>query len=186
MKKAALLGQLVDEKVIIMSISYDKDEHPWYKYFWPWFFIGVPLFTVIGGIHLLFVAMHEPDGLVVDDYYKHGLAINRTLDKDRQATTLGVKASGKFDFEKRLVQLQLQGLTEWPSSMQLALLHPTQANKDQQITLQKQSDSGIYFGVITGIAQGEWHMLLEPPAKDWRLSTRFRWPGNTDWSMTPE
>jgi len=168
-----------------MSVSYDRDELPWYKYFWPWFFIGVPLFTVIGGIHLLFVAMDDPDGLVVDDYYKHGLAINRTLEKDQNAYRLGVTAKGKFDFEKKLVLLQLQGLEQWPETMTMALLHPTQAKKDHKITLQKQSDTGAYFGVVTSIASGEWHMLLEPQEKTWRLMTRFRWPGTSDWQMSP-
>lgn len=168
-----------------MSISYDKDEHPWYKYFWPWFFIGVPLFTVIGGIHLMYVAMDEPDGLVVDDYYKHGLAINRTLEKDRQAFKLGINANGKFDFEKKLVFLQINGLAKLPVSMTLALLHPTQAKRDQMITLQKQSDTGAYFGVVTGIGAGEWHMILEPPEKAWRLMSRFTWPGIASWDMVP-
>lgn len=166
-----------------MSISYDRDEYPWYKYFWPWFFIGVPLFTVIGGIHMMYLAIENPDGLVVDDYYKEGLAINRTLAKDQRAFTLGVNATGQFDFAKKLVTVKLSGLTQWPASLQLALLHPTQAHKDQHITLQKQSATGEYFGVVTGIAPGAWHMMLEPPEKDWRLTTRFHWPGQPVWSM---
>ncbi|MFO7604475.1 MAG: FixH family protein, partial [Gammaproteobacteria bacterium] len=154
------------------------------KYFWPWFFIGVPLFTVIGGIHLLFVAMHNPDGLVVDDYYKHGLAINRTLEKDRRAVALGVGAEGRFAFEQKLLTLQLTGLSEWPATLTLSLLHPTQAQRDQVITLQKQSGTGEYFGVVSGIAAGDWHMILEPPQRDWRLATRFLWPGAAAWRMT--
>jgi hypothetical protein len=168
-----------------MSISYDRDEYPWYKYFWPWFFIGVPLLTVIGGFHMLYLSLHEADGLVVDDYYKQGLAINRTLEKEQRALNLGVSASGRFDFDKKLVQLKLTGLKQWPESLTLSLLHPTRARHDHVITLQKQSGTGEYFGVVTGITAGDWHMMLEPPTKEWRLRTRFPWPGSNQWSMQP-
>ena len=169
-----------------MSISYDRDEHPWYKYFWPWFLFGVPFLTVVGGIHFIYLSMQDPDGLVMDDYYKQGLAINRTLEKDHHAVTLGVTAEGRFDFEKKLVTLKLTSLPEWPATVTLSLLHPTRAHHDQSITLQKQSDTGEYFGVVASIPAGNWHMMLEPPEKNWRLRTRFHWPGNPTWSMQPK
>ena len=49
---------------------------PWYKEFWPWFLIAVPIITLIMGGVLLKLAISTEDSLVVDDYYKEGKAIN--------------------------------------------------------------------------------------------------------------
>ncbi len=168
-----------------MSISYDRDELPWYKYFWPWFFIGLPLLTVLGGIHYMYLAVHDSDGLVADDYYKRGLAINQVLEKDQRADDLGLMATGYFDFDRKLVHLHLTGLKRWPASMTLALLHPTRAHRDHKIMLHKQPGNGEYLGVISSVSAGNWHLMLQPPDRDWRLTTRFRWPGGMHWSMKP-
>ena len=55
---------------------------PWYKQFWPWFLIAVPLITLVMGGVLLKLAISTEDSLVVDDYYKEGKAINARLDKE--------------------------------------------------------------------------------------------------------
>ena len=52
---------------------------PWYRQFWPWFLMALPGAAVIGGITTVIVATIDRDGLVKDDYYKEGLAINRDL-----------------------------------------------------------------------------------------------------------
>ena len=50
---------------------------PWYQQAWPWFLISLPASAVIGGIITLMLAVNSPNALVVDDYYKEGLAINQ-------------------------------------------------------------------------------------------------------------
>ena len=54
---------------------------PWYKQFWPWFLIAVPVITVIMSGFLIHFATSTQDTLVIDDYYKEGKAINARLDK---------------------------------------------------------------------------------------------------------
>ena len=56
---------------------------PWYRQFWPWFLIAVPAAAVVMGITTILLALHEPDGLVSDDYYREGLAVNRDLERDQ-------------------------------------------------------------------------------------------------------
>ena len=68
---------------------------PWYKQFWPWFLISLPLTAVIAGISTVIIAMHNPDGVVADDYYKEGLAINRTLHSEKMARQLNIAVSGQ-------------------------------------------------------------------------------------------
>lgn len=168
-----------------MSISYERDDLPWYKYFWPWFFIMMPLITVVAGISMIVIASYEPDGLVSDDYYKRGLAINRVLERDRRAAALGLQATGRIDVEKKLVFLTLDGRLALPTSLQLSILHPTQARQDQIVVLQRQGDSNEYMGVLTGIGAGDWHMMLQPDDGEWRLPGRMTWPGNGTWTLVP-
>lgn len=43
----------------------------WYKQFWPWFIIALPASAVIASFTTLWIAISNPDGLVVtDDEYQ--------------------------------------------------------------------------------------------------------------------
>jgi hypothetical protein len=41
--------------------------HPWYRYPWPWVAIAIPAIAVIGGLFTLYLAIINPDPIVVDD-----------------------------------------------------------------------------------------------------------------------
>ena len=70
-----------------------EDSKPWYRQFWPWFLIALPGAIVVAGINMVFIAHDGADDLVVDEYYKDGLAINRKLEKLERAEQLGISAS---------------------------------------------------------------------------------------------
>jgi hypothetical protein len=40
---------------------------PWYKQFWPWFIIALPASVVIASFVTLWIAISNPDHLVVDE-----------------------------------------------------------------------------------------------------------------------
>ena len=82
---------------------------PWYRQFWPWFIIALPLTAVIASITTLIIAAHDPDGLVADDYYKQGLAINQILDRERRAQTLGLSGLLRVDTSTQRILLTLDG-----------------------------------------------------------------------------
>lgn len=153
---------------------------PWHRQFWPWFLISVPLSAVIGGLVTLFIAITNPDALVVDDYYKQGLAINRTLARDQQAMELGLAAVVRFDPVGRKVHVQLQGdepaLTH--EILRMQLLHPTLADLDYSIILKKHGDGG-YLGKLPALAASNWHLLIESEPRDWRLAARVELPRET-------
>ena len=67
-------------------------EQPWYKQFWPWFLIAVPVITMVMGGVLLKLAISTQDSLVVDDYYKEGKAINASLAREREAKRRNITA----------------------------------------------------------------------------------------------
>jgi hypothetical protein len=45
----------------------DKQLKPWYRYPWPWVAIAIPAAAVIMGMTTLYLALTNPDYLVVDD-----------------------------------------------------------------------------------------------------------------------
>ncbi|MCP4407511.1 MAG: FixH family protein [Gammaproteobacteria bacterium] len=153
---------------------------PWHRQFWPWFLISVPLSAVIGGLVTLFIAITNTDALVVDDYYKQGLAINRTLARDQQAMEFGLAAVVRFDPVGRKVHVQLQGdeLALTHETLRMQLLHPTLADLDYSIILEKHGDGG-YLGKLPTLATSNWHLLIESEPRDWRLAARVELPRET-------
>jgi hypothetical protein len=130
--------------------------------------------AVIGGMITIYLAVTTSDGLVVDDYYKRGKAINRDIARDAAATRYQLRASIDLDMRDNLMQLQLEsGTAVLPKLLTFSLLHPTQPGHDQVIALRHAGD-GVYYGHIDELARGNWYLQLE--ADDWRLSGNMQIP----------
>lgn len=43
-----------------------KDDKPWYKQFWPWFIIALPLSSVVASFTVLWLAISNPDHEVLN------------------------------------------------------------------------------------------------------------------------
>src|SRR3990170_3926696 len=65
---------------------------PWYREPWPWILMAGPAAVVVAGFVTAWLAVRSDDGLVVDDYYKQGLAINQTLGRSDAAERRGMQA----------------------------------------------------------------------------------------------
>ena len=159
---------------------------PWYKQFWPWALIALPATAVIGGIITVIIAMYEPDGLVVGDYYKQGLAINEQLARDRNAHFLGLTATGTLDQAAASIRLKLDGkqpIAE--STLTLTLLHPTRARQDVQLNLVYDKKQQLFVANSQPLSAGNWHLLLEPAQRQWRLTGRLRIPGDGQIKLQP-
>ena len=127
-----------------------------------------PMTAVIGGLVTAYIAVTTSDGLVVDDYYKRGKAINRDLARDRAAARYGMSSSLSIDMQDNRAQIELASVAEIrPGEMQLSILHPTRAGHDQVVRLTPISAS-TYRGGVMELADGHWYLQLE--ADDWRLS----------------
>jgi hypothetical protein len=170
-----------------MTTLQREDDAPWYRQFWPWFLIALPLASVLGGLATVVIALNSRDGLVVDDYYKEGLAINRVLARDRRAAELGLTAAVNLDsasgeVSARVVSRVLEELP--PERLRLSLQHPTRAHMDQSLELHWVPD-GAYAGTLAPLAEGNWYLLLEPVAGDWRLTGRLSIPGDDRVRLVP-
>ena len=136
--------------------------------------IAFRMADVIGGMITIYLAVTTSDGLVVDDYYKRGKAINLDLARDDAAARYQLRATIELDLRDNRMQLQLESATAvLPKTLTFSLLHPTQPGHDQLISLQHAGD-GVYYGAIDEVARGNWYLQLE--ADDWRLSGDMQIP----------
>lgn len=141
----------------------------WYRQPMVWMLIVIPGSAVVAGFYTLYLAIVSFDGMVVDDYYKQGKEINRVLERDQRANTLGLIADARFDESAKQVRLVLKAGSkqfEFPQQLKLRFLHSTRAGNDQEIALVLDKP-GQYRGVLPSLVPGRWDILLED--SKWRL-----------------
>jgi len=167
----------------------DAPEPSWYRQFWPWFLIAFPLTAVVAGFFTMYLAIISDDGLVADDYYKKGLAINTDLGRYQRARELGLwaevellpvtadqtdpAAKPQADQPVNLiVRLHSSKVESVPQlAMRLSLVHPTQPGRDQTVDLLPAAD-GAYRARLIMPGKGYWHVNLESAGSEWRLTGR--------------
>ncbi|WP_251358164.1 FixH family protein [Kangiella sp. TOML190] len=154
-----------------------EQQLPWYKQFWPWFLISIPLASVIAGIFMIVISIDGADTLVNEDYYKQGLAINKQFDKSKKAQQLGLKATLAFEQDK--LQINLSSDKPVVESLVLEFSHATVKAKDFQLRLQQASE-GQYFSVLKpeqlATIKGKWYLTLTPHSEQWHLKGRWFLP----------
>ena len=142
---------------------------PWYRQFWPWFLIALPATVVVAGLSTWWIAARDADTLVVDDYYKEGLAINRVLHRQELARQLGLSAT--ISTGPEAVEVRLSG-EQQPTAITLMLSHPLDAGRDQDVLL-AQILPGLYRGAVRLPAASRWIWRVEPVGtsaeETWRL-----------------
>lgn len=170
--------------VVTNDWSNPMPETPWYKQFWPWALITLPTVAVIASIATLMIAMHEPDGVVADDYYKRGLAINQVIERDERATAMGLAAAITLNAEqgKSMVVLTARVPLD-DETISLKFLHPTRAHQDYEVHL-KRVAAGVYLGAFKSLAAGNWHVHIEAEDDTWRLIGRLQQPQETSARLT--
>ena len=168
---------------------------PWYKEFWPWMMLGILGSSVIVGTTYLVMSIVSFDGMVEDDYYKHGLAINQVLEKDHRAAALGLSAELRIDDLTGDITLELQGDTPAteaqrkelrPERLILALIFPAQDGRDQTLTLERVRDNH-YIGQAPNQLKYRWYLQVAPDGADadWRLTGEARFPSQDPISLKP-
>lgn len=141
---------------------------PWYRHRWPWILMAGPFIVVVASFVTLWLAIRTDDGLVTDDYYKKGLAINQTLKLSERATELGLQAGLMISLDSITLRLSAAapGFVP-PASVRVTVSHPTRAGLDQTQVLTLQD--GRYVGRFKLPPAGHWVVLLEDDAKTWRI-----------------
>ncbi|MEN3372927.1 FixH family protein [Dechloromonas sp. ZS-1] len=150
-----------------------NDVLPWYKQRWPWLLIAGPATVVVAGIVTVWLAVVSNDGLVTDDYYKQGLAVNQQLQRDQQAQAMGLQADlMRADHNLRLFFLNGPEAAALPEKLTLRIAHPTRAGQDQIVEMKGESP-GLYSGKLDADIRGRWLVSLEDPSGKWRLHAEW-------------
>ena len=152
---------------------------PWYREPWPWIIMLAPAASVLAGMLMLWLAIDSSDGLVSDDYYRQGLAINQVLRRDEHAAQLGYRAHASLSEDGTRVRVMLQGASgaSLPTALNLRLLHPTRAGRDQTAVLYARVP-GHYEASLIPPDTGRWRVSIEDQAGSWRLSGTWRLPND--------
>lgn len=155
------------------SMTLQRDETPWYKQRWPWFIIAGPATVVIAGAVTVWLAVVSNDGLVTDDYYKQGLAVNQRLQRDHQASVLGLHADVMRSGLNVRLMVTASGAATMPGAIILKLAHPTRAGQDQAVEMISEGQ-GFYGGKLAADLSGRWLVSIEDPAGQWRLQGEWQ------------
>ncbi len=123
-----------------------------------------PAAVIVAGLATAWIAARSNDGLVVDDYYRQGLAINRTLARSEAAERMGVSA--ELTIADGRVRVALKGASAG-GPLTLSLVHPTRAGMDQRVALTALAP-GLYEARLSPPQPGNWHVVLEE--RSWRLA----------------
>lgn len=145
----------------------DPPVKPWYREPWPWLLMLAPLAAVVMGVVMVVLAVRSNDGLVVDDYYKQGLAINQTLARERRAAALAVAAG--LELADGRITVTLEGRGPVAEALLLTLVHPTRSGEDRRVVLVPRGER-TYSGALESPAPGRWHVVLEDADRTWRVS----------------
>jgi uncharacterized protein len=151
--------------------SIQTQSRPWYREPWPWIIMAPPAAAVVAGMVMLWLAITSYDGLVIDDYYRQGLAINKTLRRDDRASELSYRARLQLSEDSSRVRVFFAGAqnASLPSTLQLRLAHATRAGLDQTAVLHAYAP-GQYEADLAPPEAGRWRATIEDMSGTWRLA----------------
>ena len=138
----------------------------WYREPWPWLLMAGPAAVIVAGTLTTVYAFRSADGLVADDYYKQGLAINRTIARAEAARGLGIR--GEVAFTQGGVRASLAADRALGERVRLRLVHGARAAEDRVAVLARDA-AGQYSAALEEPPAGRWTLVLE--TAQWRLET---------------
>lgn len=142
----------------------DVEPAPWFRQPWPWLLASGPFAVVVAGCFTMALAFGGADGLVSDDYYKEGLAINRDLARERAARAMALE--GTLALYQGRAHVALTANAPLPDRLSLVFAHPTRVGEDRSIALAREP-SGEWSAPLPPLATGRWRVQLS--SRDWRV-----------------
>jgi uncharacterized protein len=145
---------------------------PWYRELWPWLLMLPPAASVIAGLGLAYLAVHEASPLVVDDYANIEQIAREESDADRRAGELALEATLTLRADRTggvsiAAELPRTSNVALPATLVLRLRHV--ANPAVDRTLELSYDGSAYRGRVT-LAGGRYDFDLGPADRSWRLA----------------
>jgi len=170
-----------------MIIDNKQNSGPAYKHPWFWFLMTPLIVVFIVGFTMLYLSIVSNDGVIVDNFYKDGLAIKTREQQDLNARELNLK--GNLTLEHTLANLTLTGnIQNEHYKLWLHFIHPTQESQDIRVPLQKSGN--LYTGALPYVINGRYSIMISPdlPPSDvkmWRLHADTMLPLDTHLELMP-
>lgn len=161
----------------------EENVAPWYRQFWCWFVIAPPLAGILLSASLVGIAAIHGDSMVVDDYDTVGRAIVKSYEREDRALRLGLGGRMILDHEQGIVTIRLDGLSNPPERVHLSLSHPTHAERDMVVDMQRNA-TGLYRGRLQGDINGRHYLRLEPDDEAWLLTMEID-ADRQEFALTP-
>jgi hypothetical protein len=155
---------------------------PWYKQFWPWFLITLPVCVVIASFTTLAIFSKNSVSLVAEDYYKKGKGINIDLSRIERAQSLALSASVQSDGNSIYVQFDKGQLAFYPA-LTVTFSHRTLADKDFQKVVSSDA-KGRYKIALEESLSGPWFVEVEPHTREWLLQGKVSFPAASAFTLT--
>jgi uncharacterized protein len=144
---------------------------PWYRAPVLLLALALPMFTVVAGIATYRIAAGGASDSDPDAVRRVAQMQTTDVASDELAARLGLAAFAAFDPVRGSVRIRLD-TTIALATLELRLIHATQARFDQTIALVS-SDDGIWTGVLAAPRQGVYNVALHAKDADWRLVGRL-------------
>lgn len=143
---------------------------PWYRHRWPWFIMLGPVAVMLATAVTVWLAVRQPDAVVVDDYYKRGKAINQDLRRDRAASALELALTARYDAKSGRLEGRLESFGRpMRVPFRILLAHPTLPRKD--LVLEARPDQQGYFTIgLPALEMTHWRVVVEADGREWRLA----------------
>jgi hypothetical protein len=125
-----------------------------------------PAAAIVAGAVTVWLAVSTSDGLVADDYYRRGLAINREIRRDQVVHEREIVAS--VEAHGGMLRVRLGGRHVSPEALFAQLVHATRAGYDQRLRLPRVAP-GVYETGLPALPAGRWRLVLEDPQGEWRI-----------------
>lgn len=146
----------------------------WYKQFWPWFLIVLPMCAVAASLYTFYLASSGADSMVVDDYYKKGRAYNKDLTEIKRAADLKMLAT--LTYQDDVLTIRLDGAHNKGEGIRVTFTHPTLEKQDHKLFLTNDA-AGIYRERLElPLIDGAWHLQIEAADGRWRMQKRIYLP----------
>jgi hypothetical protein len=149
---------------------------PWYKQFWPWFLIILPLTVIVWTIVTVVVFASNSVSLVAEDYYKKGKGINIDISKMNVARDLGLNATVSSGDDTLVISLVKGKLPHFPALM-ATFTHRTLPDRDFTKLLTADAKGNYRLAADESI-QGPWFVELQPHNKEWMIQGRVEFPAS--------
>lgn len=109
-----------------------QPQKPWYRHPMVWLVLAIPMSSVIAGIYFFILATSSANDVVVDNYYKDGLAINQSFAQDNQAKALQISAYLSVNDKQQLIARVLNSKVPY---VEFVLSHHSDRDFDLKLSL---------------------------------------------------